>query len=289
MFNLIKAETYKLTKTKSLYVCLIILLAVAILDVMSLKFLVNFINEDVSGDMTTEMQQGFVDSFEEEDTISVGINSSSAMGFEDMTKPTAYEYYYMSFGSGETVVIFICIFASLFICSEYSNGTFKLTIAKGKGRLKTYLAKLTSISIVSSIYSILFILATVILSAIFFGWGVPMGGEEILRMLIYLVTVVFAHIAFGSLLTMLAFVLRSTAASIALGICGAMIVSLISQILYLLTDIDFIQYWISNAISSISTMHFTTEAIIKSLLLSASYLVGSTALGMYAFKRRDLK
>ncbi len=288
MFNLIKAETYKLTKTKSLYVCLIILLAVAILNVLSLKFLVNFINEDVSDDMSASMQQEFTDSFEE-DSITVGINSSSAMGFEDMTKPTAYEYFYMSFGSGETVAIFICIFASLFICSEYSNGTFKLTIAKGKGRLKTYFAKLTSISIVSSAYSILFILATVILSAIFFGWGVPMGGEEILRMLIYLVTVVFAHIAFGSLLTMLAFVLRSTAASIALGICGAMIVSLISQILYLLTDIDFIQYWISNAISSISTMHFTTEAIIKSLLLSASYLVGSTALGMYAFKRRDLK
>ena len=132
MFNLIKAETYKLTKTKSLYVCLIILLAVAILNVLSLKFLVNFINEDVSDDMSASMQQEFTDSFEEA-SITVGINSSSAMGFEDMTKPTAYEYFYMS--SGETVVIFICIFASLFICSEYSTGTFKLTIAKGKGEL----------------------------------------------------------------------------------------------------------------------------------------------------------
>lgn len=283
MLNLIKADFYKLARLKSFYVCALVAIAFAVLGVVSIKL--------VAEVMPQEYQQTVTDAAGEEGNVNVRVGSTGLEAFEDPFNPTAYEMYFGSFGSGETVPIFICIFAAIFITSEFANGTYKITLAKGRGRIKAYLSKLIGVSFASAVYVLLYQLTTIALSVALFSWGRAIGGAEIGAMLAFLGLMLLVHIAVAALMTMLAMLLRSNAATIAIGITGLILLGLLFQVINLLVggDFDIARYWLLNAVPSLAVTNPATKEIIRALILSVVYFGGTTAIGMAAFNRRDIK
>lgn len=256
MLNQLRADFYRLFRSPVFYVCMAVIAAFAGLGVLGTMLMAN------------QLEAAGQDA---------GVN--------------AYDFFFSSFGSGEMAVLLVCILAGVFITAEYVNGTFKIALAKGRGRGAAYLSKLAAVSFTSAVYLLLYQLLTLLLSAAAFGWGREIGVAEVARMAGHTGLALLIYIAAGALMTMLAFVVRSNAAAVSIGIIGVLS---IDMVFYVINEIiggnaDIARYWLLNALEPLEAAALASGEAARALILSAVYFVITTAIGIFAFRRRDIK
>jgi ABC-2 type transport system permease protein len=274
MINLLRAEIYKLLKSKAFYICCLICIAGTLI--------VGFTYDFLQKNMTPEMLEQIYD------TSNSGFNASVPSNLFPDTMDG--QFMLSQAFAGNTLQLILAVFVSLFVASEFTTGTIKNMVAKGFSRWKIYFAKLLTVWIASLIMMFVAALSAVLIGTILWGFGdIADGlGKNIFTffglqiLLCFALTAVFITIAIA---------VRSNGGSIAINICMIAFAALVTSLLdAMLPDGKTIsQYWIQNNIVAVSTLSFTTKQITQSLWISISYLVVFVLLGGFTFQQKDIK
>lgn len=253
--NIIKSEFYKLKKSKLSWICLIVCAVAACI-------------------------------------IPVAVKQAIAMGEHEFEAAAGGAINALFFSLGMPIFTLVCaLFTSIFVSSEFHNGTMKNYVSKGFDRKKLYLSKCLVCAVAVTAMFLVYVLLMLASGSIFLGFapagtfkgGVFVGVMFIIWLLIMAYTVVF--VAMGMQL-------RSNGAAIATNIClVAILPTLMSALDYLFkfTSFKISQLWIGGNLSAIATMTPTTGNIISAVIVGVAWLLLAGIGGMFLFKKQDIK
>lgn len=283
MIKLINSDFYKLFRMKSLYVCLIVAVGLALLQSGISRLTVNMLEEDM-GTSLVDM---------------AGIGDIKDMLLNAMN------------GDQNWVIISI-IAVSLFVSIEYRAGTLKNIVAKGFSRESIFFSKLIVSIVEAVIICYAYIIVYVSACFIFFDSS-GLSADFYSELAVNYAVNTLITIASTSFIVMTAYLIRSTGGTIALSICLYMIVipmalqmmnlfSILnsgddsdSQILAATTAMnenngygDAAYYWVGTLSATLSKC-YADKTIYIPVLIALAYLALSVVIGLLSFKKRDIK
>lgn len=132
-----------------------------------------------------------------------------------------------------SVISFICpIFSSIFIGTEYSDGTMRNRLIVGHTRKKIYLANFITVAAVNIVITLIASLVTILFGIMFFGWNI---GNPLLFILHY-ISGIMMLIAFAGFFTLVAMVIHnktiSTVTSIITFLMSYLIAGVIRRLVF---------------------------------------------------------
>lgn len=290
MLRMIKAELYKLFKSRTFKVLIIVSLLLMTLDI-AMPMIMNeeFMTESTG--MTMEEYNSVMDNYENEDSIiNPGQIGVQMVGAENEFDIKPYEVYHMAFGSG-IMEILIAVLVGTMVAKEYSEGTIKNTLAYGKKRSHFYLAKyLANIVGMIIIMAIMTVGSTIGLT-ILKGWG---KAFEISQLLDMAKTFVGAIVVFGAVLALIMFIatlVRSNGATIGISVALFMIIPTLVAFMYGNYEwfdkiYEATLYYNSTLVTHIKA---SNSDIIKAVSIGAVWLVSSLLAGVGVFKAQEIK
>lgn len=217
-----------------------------------------------------------------------------AEGMEEMgmiiPAMTAAQQLPGTFADSDTFSLMIAIFASLFICTDYSSGAIKNACSRGYDRFKIYLSKLTTVWFVVAVM----IISTVIVRYFSFGFLFEFGtitGAMVKELLVICGTEMLIYMALSSIFVFISTLVKNPGIAIAVNVALSMFVALILQLLDLFSklDIDFSKYWLVNVGAEISHFDIKDGVIVRILMVTAVYFAVFLAGGLSLFQKEDIK
>ena len=280
MFNLLRMDVYRLFRTRSLWVCLIVMLGMVVLaiGVLALVSNENFINGVTSG--------GFV----------IGITDTDELeSIAAAPELLPYNMDYLGFlgnmaVSGQLVGIFLVIFVALFIAGEFESGFAKNVFSVSEGRIAYFFSKAITLLVVVVFY----MLTTSIVSLIgAFIAGFDLQPSAIGDIAIWTLLSVATFWALSMLVAMLAWVFKSKTGALVIGllVVTGMIGSILGSILGVFPDIAFLSnYLLSSSWIYLQQGLSTTEAsdLVRIAAMGGGYLVLFSALSILVLQKEDI-
>lgn len=255
MLSVIKSDFYKLFRRKSFYICG----AVAGLVGIVLVVLINNLYPDAK-------EYGYN-----------GLNSIGA-------------------GLGQ-VTLLTTIFLSMFIPSEFAYGTVKNMASRGISRVSIYVSKLIMGVFTAVSYTLFTALCGFVSGSIMWGVG-EFKSNEFLETLKLFGLFLLAQICLESVFIMVGFLIQHTGGTVATNL-GLLFITdiLVTPI------IDFVvknwplfgytikseEYWAGNYVKVFMEVSPEQDIINRGILVCLSYLIISTAIGIFTFCKRDIK
>lgn len=274
MLNLTRAEFYKLSKSRTFYVCCLLGIAMSLIMAATLGLM-----QEMMKALTPEVL---------EKMGGMGFNMGVGNSIDSINVELSGASLLSQTFTGNSIQVLMAIFISVFVATEFSCGAMKNIAAKGFSRTKIYLSKLTAVSLGSIALMLISCVASVLCGTIFWGFG---DGIELKGLLIFLGMQLLMQIALAALFTMVAMIFRSHAASIAINLGLIMFVPLLFQLIALILQKEsgLADLWLVQNIINLSTFSPLQSDIIKGLIASGVYLVLSTVIGCLAFRKQDIK
>ena len=185
------------------------------------------------------------------------------------------------------------IFTTIFICMDISNGTMRNKIIAGRSRASIYFSHLISASIINVSGILIYVIIFMAFSSLFFPYGVTLDGEEIIKIIYFMITGIFTFIFSASLSAAFTLSLKSTAPSIILSILTGMGISMLVNLLHM-TDPFTTNVWMcliptyTNS-SFLSTGQFDTTNFLLGILSYVVFIVLINAAGLLIYSKKDIK
>lgn len=278
MLRLLNAEGYKIRKSKSFYVSVIVM-AVFIIFMYAMLMLVDSV---LQGDIDNGTAGIIVAQEGQQNIAQSGGSVWDEVGILEMLQQVF---------SGDLVACVLAIYVTVVVVSEYSSGMVKNIVGKGSSRAVVFLSKLT-MSVLSSILITLIGCATALVcGAVFIGTG-AFTGDFWRNLAIYIGLQILLMAALAALYVLAAEVTRSYAAGISAGIGVATLPVL------LLTGVDAVcakygftlsPYWLVTRSGECPVSGFTAEFVLETVLVAAVWFLLAAALGTWHFSRSDVK
>lgn len=253
--NMVKAEFYKLRKSKPFWVLLLICALMAAVLPFALQQAV------ASGE--PEVQ---------------GISLS------------AVDMLCYSFGM-PLLTLAAAIFTSIFVSGEFHHGTMKNHVSKGFSRHKILLSKYLACAAAVTAMLAVYIPVVLISGTIFFGFD-PQGifrAATFIQMLLVLWLLIMAYTA---VFVATGMSLRSNGASIATNICLVSIFpTLLGALDFLLGSfgIKISKLWIEASVSAVASMKPAAGALVTGIVVGFVWLLAAGIGGTMLFQRQDIK
>ena len=268
MHNIIKADFYKLIKSKAFWINTILCIVFAVLMVTAL-------NAGIS--RAKNFPDRVMDDAEMRQMAAMGENIS---GVAALT-----QFLPMGFN-----MIFVGVFVAIFISSEFSNGTMKNTLSRGAERVKVFFSKF----IVCSTAAIVMLLAFIatMLAAGSIAWGFDKAGTATFANMLGMISLqALIMLAYTALFTFISMTMRSSGGSIATNIiCITMVSTLLGAISMLFGgSIKLGDYWLESALSKLAVLSPPSGDILQGILIALGWGVASLAIGTTLFKKVDVK
>lgn len=303
MKHLISSELYKWKKSKAFKVCTIIGISLAVFTVIMfllLSIMMNKVNEDVSEDLGEDYQISQEDMIEEYKAMGLSDSEIAMMtGLYDGEMMLS-----MSFSQTDLQLL-IAIFIGIFIAGEFSNGTIKMIVSKGYSRSQIYWSKFITGIIASNVMTLIIVVITTLLGCIMWGWNEPATGAaastvDVLKLLLVQFalntaitamfigcSMMFRNLGISIALTVVVY----TLGSVIFVLFDAVIQGLCSVIEFNVDKLPFLpsEAWIVQAISNTSTLDMSNHDLTVGLVVSLVYTVLFTFIGMWSFKKNDIK
>lgn len=296
MSRLIKAELFKLIKSRSFRVlCAVaLIMALFIVGIQKLVTSEGFIKNSMQG-MSKQQQEQFMNALQStskkagKDNVQIG-----SLGFhvsaKDFFHPTLKEIYRGSYGNG-VIEILMAILIGAIAAKEYTSGTIKNILAYGKKREEYYISKLIAAWIGTIIILAIMVGVSTIINSFMYKWGVPFNFSQFIIMLKIFAAEIFVASATVSLITLLATLTKSNGTTIALGIGVFAILPMALSGLYghfnLFDNIYKITPWYNWSLALSSGV--TNSQMFRGVFYSLIILVIGAAAGIAVFKRQDIK
>jgi ABC-2 type transport system permease protein len=280
---MIRADIYRLFRTKSLYVIWIVLAAMLVLNTALLRM------ED-SG-TSKEADTAYEEQTDDEDdgeNIELGMvmDLSTAEG-EDVT---VYHVFYAT-SQAKFFALFLVIFAVLYATADFGSGYIKNIAGQVQGRGFLIVSKAVGLAV----FTVLTLVGSVLLQAaangIVFGyvkWG---DGKAFLA---YFLTELLLHYAFVVTVMSIAVIVKNNVVSMILAICVTMdvmilVYGLMDKAVHRMgfSDFETYHYTVSGNISSLSMTPGRSDCLFA-VGVAAVFIVVMTVLGSVIFQKRDI-
>ena len=257
--NTLRSDLYKLGKMKSVYIAGAIMFGLILIAFVSIVVLSRFSETD------------------SKEEIMALFGSSLLFGFAK----SAY------------IELLVTIIIGIFIGKEFSNGTIRLTVARGGNRLQIYFSKLITIAVLILGYMIGSLLVCGILTAII-GYSEPFTSLVFARLMRTFGLAFVALVGSASIYIMIAFLTRSSGAalgaSIGIYILIEIVVSIITLVLESKGFNDTVIYFPLQQLSqcaSDQSMQIGTAMTL--LFMPIAYAIIASFVGIITFLKRDIK
>ena len=264
MGQLFRFEFRKLFRQKSFYICGCVLIGLILLTAVTLNMIYSLSqgNMEAGGVTVSASDDGFL-----------------------------YTGIYMLVGavSSSNFTIVLAVFLSLFVCSDYTNGTLKNIIARGYSRTRIYAVKYMVSLAATTFYTIVCWLTGFLAGTAFWEIGSLSGttGDLIVSLLLQLL----GNFAYTSLFFLIAVLFKKTGGSIAVGIIGPLVLSMIISLADTLThkkSFDFADYWLDNCMVETETDLMASNMIIRCLVCFVIYAVLFYVISIFVGKRTEV-
>jgi ABC-2 type transport system permease protein len=251
MLNLLKADFYRLKRSKSFYICLGII-----------TLFVSYVILDFS---------------------------SSAHLKEQLSQNT-FHWIYMLFAEKAFLPYFIpalqAIFITMLITSEYSTGTIKDAVSLGFSRISIYISKLITVAVGSIILMLVAVLFTAITSIFVFGIYGSFTWYDFVLLIRMLIIQALLYTAYGSIFLMLTILIKNVGGAMAFNILFSLVLGSLSSVVgnsYLGRMMLLMNF------SPTAVPYPETVDLVIAIVVGLFYLLLCTGIGGFIFKKQDIK
>lgn len=296
MFNAIRMDVYRLFKTKSTYIILVIMIALSVMGT-GLMSVMTEMTEAEGQQVQTEQMSDNADYAGDDDQLyedTEGAQSQFSVSVSE-SDPDENDNSVLSFAmsdiSGLQAGLFIIIFTVLFSMADINSGFIKSIGGQVKGRGVLIVSKMVAIAIFTAIVIIADFLTQLIAVNIFFDDAVVGSASEIVRLLSSQFVLNFA---LAVLMMAIAMIIKNNVVSMIIGVCMCTgIFELIFMgINYLMDKIGFNDFDINNILITGKIQSVTIGADASDIgyaLLAAAIYIAVSVLAVYnVFKHRDI-
>ncbi|MBR4800686.1 MAG: ABC transporter permease subunit [Clostridia bacterium] len=257
--NTLKADFYKLGKMKSVYIAAAIMFGLILITFVSVVALAHLSDADSQSDILSLF------------------GSSILFGFV----------------KSANIELLVTIIIGIFVGKEFSNGTVRLSVARGADRLQIYFSKLISIIVLIFGYMVGSLLVCGILTAII-GYSEPFTSLIFARLMRTFGLSFVALIASASIYMMIAFLTRSSGAALGASIGIYILIEIVVSIIVLILESkglnDTVIYFPLQQLSlCVSDQEMEVATAMKLLFMPIGYMAVSTLVGLLTFLKRDIK
>jgi len=266
MVRLLRSDFYRLFKSKSFYICTI----VAMVVVSGSAFLMEW---------SYRMMSSSTDA-------SVSVAAASQLFQDGIT-------YGLSIFYGGNSLLYIAIITAIFVTSEFVFGTMKNAVSKGFPKYQIYLSKLITMTATTFILVLLMFIAATISATIITGEIGAFTGAYTGQILIMIGVELILHAALTAVFVMIANTVRNNGGVIAINIIGiltfAPLIYIALELLFK-NKVKFSIYGIQNNMMLFAqNIAPPSEDILRAILVGVSFFAITTALGIFAFNKMDVK
>lgn len=296
MFNAIRMDVYRLFKTKSTYIILVIMLAMSVMGTGLMSVMTEMTGAERQQVQTEQMSDnadyaGEDDQFNEDTEGAQSQLSVSVSEIDPDENDNSVLSFAMSDISGLQAGLFIIIFTVLFSMADINSGFIKSIGGQVKGRGVLIVSKMAAIAIFTAIVIIADFLTELIAVNIFFDDAVVGSASEIVRLLSSQFVLNFA---LAILMMAIAIIIKNNVVSMIIGVCmcSGIFELIFMGINYLMDKIGFSDFDINNILITGKIQSVTIGAdasdIGYALLTAAIYIAVSVFAVYNVFKHRDI-
>ena len=271
MLNLLKADFYKLKKSKAFWILNAVALAMCIIAVIASK---------ISFD-------SFIGNSELPDKAQAQLSAMAhqASGVWALTTQLPM------------IPLLVGIFVAIFLTSEFTHGTMKNILSKGAVRIKVYASKFIVCGFVSIVMLIVSWVALAVLGSIVWGFD-PQGIASVSKLVVYLLLMSLLTVSYTAVFTFIAMSIRSNGGTVAVNVVISVMMSVLIGWINLIIgyNVDLTKYWLdgpintlANANSSAILLSYDSEFIVRAVIVAIAWGVAAIAGGMVLFQKRDVK
>lgn len=273
MFNLIKMDLRRLTRTKSFWIMIAV---VVLMSAMSVYMT----------DVTRNLQQDY---YAESGGFFVAVEAQSEWaGKIDFSKLISIDT------TGMTLALLCAIFVPLFVNAEQKNGYIKNIAGQLPNRSALVLSKLVAVAVQVLVIFATYILSMAILGKIF--WGADLGLESVGGFAKMVSLHYLLHVSFATVIMALTIFLRGSGLAMTYGILAS---STMTSLVYVLVDtllhkcgisdkFSVGNYAIENCIGIVSP-DLAGKDLARVLVVGIAFLVAFAAAAMAVMQKRDVK
>lgn len=281
MIHIIRSDFYKLKKARYFWICLMASILLAVVTIFILDFTYKVAGKQMEASMASQEQALQENGF----NISTdGVPSS----YEELTASSQM----VSFFAGNTPLI-LAILISLFVGSEFNNGTIKNMVSKNYSRTKIYASKLITSCAAAIFFALVSAAASAVTATALWGFGETPDGywaelfaSAALELLLLC--------AFVSIFVMFAMLIRQNVGALAASIgfleffylfvvLGEALINKIFD-----QDLALSNYLIDANMSTIAA-GLNHTVVTRSLLVGLGFFAVAAAIGLISFQKRDIK
>ena len=261
MVNILKSDFYKLSKNKAFWICTLLSATVAVLVVVAMQAGINRAMGNVQGGPITAIMADMV----------------SGAGVLTIAIPMGFH------------LIFIAVFVSVFVASEFQTGTIKNVLSRGAGRTEVFFSKFITTIVASLIMLTAFVLGVIITGTVLWGFD-PNNQITILGFIIMLSLQSLTIIAFAALFTFTSMTLRGTGGAVAANVISVTMASTLFTAVSLLLPGDFnlSDYWLEWGVSNLATYAPASADVIQGIIIAVIWGVMSLVVGAMLFNKQDI-
>ena len=296
MFNAIRMDVYRLFKTKSTYIILVIMIALSVMGTGLMSVMTEMTGAE-GQQVQTEQMSDNADYAGDDDQLyedTEGAQSQFSVSVSE-SDPDENDNSVLSFAmsdiSGLQAGLFIIIFTVLFSMADINSGFIKSIGGQVKGRGVLIVSKIAAIAIFTAIVIIADFLTELIAVNIFFDDAVVGSASEIVRLLSSQFVLNFA---LAVLMMAIAMIIKNNVVSMIIGVCmcSGIFELIFMGINYLMDKIGFNDFDINNILITGKIQNVTIGAdasdIGYALLTAAIYIAVSVFAVYNVFKHRDI-
>lgn len=296
MFNAIRMDVYRLFKTKSTYIILVIMLALSVMGTGLMSVMTEMTGAERQQVQTEQMSDNADyavedDQFNEDTEGAQSQLSVSVSEIDPDENDNSVLSFAMSDISGLQAGLFIIIFTVLFSMADINSEFIKSIGGQVKSRGVLIVSKMVAIAIFTAIVIIADFLTQLIAVNIFFDDAAVGSASEIVRLLSSQFVLNFA---LAVLMMAIAMIIKNNVVSMIIGVCMCTgIFELIFMgINYLMDKIGFNDFDINNILITGKIQNVTIGADAADIgyaLLTAAIYIAVSVLAVYnVFKHRDI-
>ena len=275
MGRLILSDLKKLMKCSTLWVCTVI----GFLTGMSMTFLYDAAWNNMTDTTNYQMVFSFLKT--------IGMDSDTSKQLLSQFPQEVFWQYINTLFSDGNLIIFSAIVISVYIGTEYNEGTFKNTLSRGFSRTSVYTSKYISCVVSTAITVIAYLAGGGIVAAIKFDLTTDVSDEQMILMVLAYSGL---YIALTAVFMFISVISKKTGLAIALNIVIPIFVSIFVRILTFGFEWvqKAVQFWIFDTITLVQTL-YQNDNIYIAFTVIPIYLVLFLILGIIIFNRQDIK
>lgn len=266
MLNILKSDFYKLIKSRAFWVCIVLCMAFAVF-------------------MVTAMHVGISSGH-----FGNGGGGPGGMTLEELIENISATWALLAYLDMGLHLIFIAVFVSIFVSSEFHFGTMKNVLSRGASRINVFLSKIIVCSFASVIILLAFVLAMLVSGT--FAWGYDPNGIATLNEMISMVALQgLMVLGYAALFTFISMSIRGTGGAIAANVILVMMAAYLFGAISMLFggSINLGDYWLEWGVSNLAEYSPATEYIIQGIIIAFVWGIASIVAGLTFFKKQDVK